>query len=289
MSLGTVLIDTFEMCQRVPSPVTHLKLDESIKGIGAYAFYNSDVTKINIPASVKYIGDYAFGSSKLKKITIPVTVEEFGEKIFAYSDLSSITFEEGMEKIPDTICDSCNSLKKAVFPSSIKVIGKGAFYNCKTKKFVIPERITNVGNMAFFDDIQTSKGSEIIVMGDTKGYDDRFYGGKTSATFEKGLKYAKFGIWWSMYYNQPDAKGNIPVGCVWNKVNRADGYEIEGSVNENFSNSVKTETTETEVRLNIKAGSGKATALYVRVRAFKNLDDKGKREYSEWNNMVLQL
>lgn len=293
-----------------------VKLDESIKGIGAYAFYNSDVTKINIPASVKYIGDYAFGSSKLKKIIIPITVEEFGENIFAHSELGSITFEEDMEKIPDTICDSCNSLKKVVFPSSIKVIGKGAFhncyslnidkfsgfegldnltaieqgafYNCKTKKFVIPEKITYVGNIAFFDDLRTSTGSEVVVLGNTKDYDNMFYGSKTSATFEKGLKYAKFGLRWMMYYNEPDNNGNMIVMSTWNKVNGIDGYELEGSAYEDFSNSVKVETTENEARLTIKAGK-KVEALYTRIRAFKNLDDKGNREYSEWEVLKLDI
>ena len=292
-----------------------VKLDEGIKGIGAYAFFDSDVTKINLPASVKYIGDYAFGHSKLKKITIPITVEEFGADIFASSKLNTITFDEGIERIPDRICYHCTDLKKVNFPSTVKeigdaafnscvsldidkfsgfegldnltTIGMGAFYNCKMKKFVIPERVTSVGNIAFYNDLQNSKESEVVVLGDTKDYDDSFYGEKVTATFEKGLEYAKFGLWWMMHYNEPDDNGNMIVMSTWEKVNGVDGYELEGSVYEDFSNSVKVETAENEARLTIKAGKKKVEALYTRVRAFKNLDDKGNREYSGW--MVLKL
>ena len=294
-----------------------VKLDENVTGIGKNSFCGSDVTSISIPKSVKYIGDYAFMWSKLEKITIPAIIEEYGESIFSSSTLTSISFEEGMEKIPDGICFNCGSLKKVNFPSSLKEIGKSAFqncgalnidkfsgfenldnlttigemafYNCKISKFVLPESVTTVGSGAFEVGSFNAKESELVVMGDTSGYDQRFYGGKVSATFEKGLKQAKIGIRWRMYYDEPDKNGKLPVSFEWYKVNGIDGYEVEGSVNADYSNPVRLETVETEARLDLKAGKEPVTAIYLRVRAFKNLDDKGNREYSEWNNEIIKV
>jgi len=64
---------------------------------------------------------------------------------------------------------------------------------------------------------------------------------------------------------------------------------VEGSVNADYSNPVRLETVETEARLDLKAGKEPVTAIYLRVRVFKNLDDKGNREYSEWNNEIIKV
>ena len=50
----------------------------------------------------------------------------------------------------------------------------------------------------------------------------------------------------------------------------------------------KLETAGNEAGLTIKAGKEKVEAIYIRARAFKNLDDKGNKEYSDWNVMKLE-
>ena len=304
-------------------------LDSSITGIGANAFtyhglppeydenYNG-ITAINIPDSVTYIGDYAFMDTyTLDSITIPASVKEFGETVFLFSGLKNIVFEEGIEEIPAGICASCGNLEKVVLPKSLKKIGDSAFsdclsldidefsgfealpnlteigdcafYNCKMKKFVIPEQITKIGYGAFVlngDFGRDPEEAEIIVMGNPEGYDGNFCYGKAIPTFMQGIDKVKIGIYVWMYSSEPDESGKMLIGCQWNKIGGIDGYEYEASVNEDFTDSEKTETTDTKGKVYVNVGSSKVTKLYARVRAYKIIDDKGTREYSEWNNVT---
>ena len=308
-----------------------VELDDSITGIGSYAFdfwsiprnYSNDwpndpslITGINIPGSVTYIGEYAFGDQqKLESVTIPASIKEVGRCVFGGTGLEKIIFEDGIEEIPATICANCGSLETVGIPSSVKKIGDGAFLNCfkfdidgysgfenlpelteigdsafkdcKMKKFVIPERITKIGYGAFAltgDFGRTPEEAEILVMGDTDGYEINFCRGKAIPTYAKGLSQVKLGIGIWTHYDKPDKKGIMMIGSKWSTVGDIDGYEYEASVNEDFSGSEKLDTTETEGKVYVNTGSAKVVNLYARVRAYKVTDDKGTREYSAWSD-----
>ena len=65
--------------------------------------------------------------------------------------------------------------------------------------------------------------------------------------------------------------------------------EYEASVNEDFTGSVKIETTEPRDKVYIDAGSEKVTTLYARVRAFKVTGKKGTREYTDWSSTSVNI
>ena len=102
----------------------------------------------------------------------------------------------------------------------------------------------------------------------------------------QGIGKVKIGIHVWMYSNEPDESGKMLIGCKWNAIGGIDGYEYEAQVNEDFTDSEKTETTDTKGKVYVNVGSSKVTKLYARVRAYKIIDDKGTREYSEWNNVT---
>lgn len=301
-----------------------VKLGKDIKGIAREAFVNSGITGINIPDSVVYIGESAFGNTEsLKSVKIPNSVKEWGgdrwqnSYAFSGSGLKKIVFEEGIEEIPNSICSGCDKLKTVVFPESLKkigayafrycillnidkfsgfkelpnltTIGGGAFENCKMKKFVIPEQITEIGYHAFNVDYSKARKARLIVKGDTSGYDDCFWGGKVVPTFKKGLSQARCGIRAQSWSSWPDEKGMLGISCEWNSLKGVDGYEFEISVHEDFSISEKKETTETNARLSIISDKAEPEAIYVRVRAFKNTGEKGTREYSGWSSTSAKL
>ena len=272
------------------------------------------ITSINIPDSVTYIGSYAFyDQNALESLVIPASVTEFGEEAAAYSGLKKIVFEEGIEEIPQAVCTNCGNLETVVLPKSLKKIGDSAFsycisfdideysgfealpnlteigstafYNCKMKKFVIPEQITKIGHGAFClngDFGRDPEEAEIIVMGDAEGYEIGFCSGQAIPVFAKGLSQVKLGIRIWTYYDEPNKAGMMMIGSRWQAVGGIDGYEYEAAVKEDFSDSVKIETTETQGKVFVNAGKSKVTNLYARVRAYK-VGDKGKREYSEWS------
>ena len=283
--------------------------------------YNPDqpgqITSVNIPDSVTYIGEYAFyDQHELESLTIPASVSEFAGYAAAYSGIKKIVFEEGIEEIPKGICESCGSLETVVLPSSLRKIGANAFeycfsfdideysgfdtlpnlteigaaafYNCKMKKFVIPEQITYIGSGAFTlngDFGRTPEEAEIIVKGDASCYDTYFCRGKAIPYFEKGLSGARLGIQIYTYYNEPNKAGKMMIGSQWTNIGGIDGFEYEGSLNEDFSGAIRIETKETEGKVFVDAGAAKVATLYARVRAYRITDQKGTREYTEWSGI----
>jgi len=79
------------------------------------------------------------------------------------------------------------------------------------------------------------------------------------------------------------------IGGSWQAIGGIDGYEYEASVNEDFGNSVKIETTNSRDKVYVSAGKNKVTTLYARVRAYIVIDDKGTREYTDWSNISVDV
>ena len=280
-----------------------------------------EITSINIPKSVKYIGEYAFqNQNSIESITVPASVKEFGNYAFAGMGIKKIIFEEGIRQIPVGICDECRLLETVVLPKSLEKIGKvafryctsfdidiysgfedlpnlteiggGAFYNCIMKDFVIPEQITKIGANAFYlngDYGREPEEAKITVMGDAKGYETGFCNGLAIPVFTKGIAGVKLGLRIWTYNTEPDKDKKMLIGCKWLRIGDIDGYEYEASVNEDFSNSVRIETTEPQGKVYADAGKSEVTTLYARVRAFRTVDDKGTREYTEWSEIVWDI
>ena len=68
-----------------------------------------------------------------------------------------------------------------------------------------------------------------------------------------------------------------------------DGYEYEASVKEDFSRFEKIDTKDSSGNVYIDAGSDKVKTLYAKVRAYKVIDDKGTREYTDWSFISVDI
>ena len=185
---GTVKITGYNGNQK--NVIIPDKIDgKKVTGIGDYAFENcTNLTNITIPDSVTNIGEYAFqGCSNLTSITIPDSVTNIGQRAFLFcKSLKNITIPESVQDIGEYAFYGCKSLEKInaaagnenyvsvngilfskdktkivcypankndtsySIPSSVKVVGSGAFRDCShLKSITIPNSVTTMEHHAF--------------------------------------------------------------------------------------------------------------------------------------------
>ena len=148
-SVKTIEKDAFSCCYKLKS----IQFGKGIETIGDNAFYYAQSLQgaLNFPDSIKKIGAYAFFNSGVQRITIGKNVQSIGKNAFNdCKKLTEVTFSGG----PDEICDSafhyCKALETVNFSDSIKIISKCAFYGCdKLKSVAFKNGLETIGESAF--------------------------------------------------------------------------------------------------------------------------------------------
>ena len=162
---------------------------DGVTVIGDYAFFGcTTLTEVTIPDSVTDIGDYAFFECiSLTKVTIPDSVTDIGYWAFCGCDsLTGVTIPDSVIAIEYSAFNHCDSLTQVTIGDGVTYIGLYAFGNCnsltditvdnnnthycsidgvlfdkskttliqypigkETKKYIIPDSVTAIGNWAF--------------------------------------------------------------------------------------------------------------------------------------------
>lgn len=73
--------------------INKLKLPNSIKRIGAYAFINNPLEELILNEGLEWIGPEAFSECNLKTITIPKTISHIGINAFQGNKLEKVIFD----------------------------------------------------------------------------------------------------------------------------------------------------------------------------------------------------
>ena len=167
------------------SSVVNLILGNTVKSIPNYAFVGCNrLNDIILPTSLETIGKYAFlDCGNIKKITLPETLRtieggafencgnlreiyfnaidckaivEYADTtgiipIFHNSSIRKVILGPKVETIPDYMFYQCHDIEEAsLFNKTLKSIGKYAFYEARTLKYIyIGESVETIGGAAF--------------------------------------------------------------------------------------------------------------------------------------------
>lgn len=139
-------------------------LPEGITQLANYAFYNcTNFAEINIPANVTTIGNYCFDyCGSLSTVIFEGTaLTSIGNYSFAFTtSLKAIDLPEGLTTI-NTAAFNASGIEEIVMPSTLSVIGDGAFYYALALRSVtFNEGLENICREAFYG---CSSLKEIII------------------------------------------------------------------------------------------------------------------------------
>lgn len=130
----------------------HVKLPNTVKRIGNYAFANNRIEVINMPASLQIIGEYAFANNFFYHIEIPNTVKSVASTAFTDNPVESYNIPSKLLTPKKQAGDLYYTTFSRNGKKEVRITG----YNIKTTKtsLVVPDKIaglpvTEVNHYAF--------------------------------------------------------------------------------------------------------------------------------------------
>ena len=155
-----------------------VSIPSSVKKVGAYAFSRCDVLRnVSIPTKAKLENDVFYGCSQLiddngfiviegllcgmgrplkkeETIIVPDHVTAvipfvFTHRVGKTEYIKKIILPEGLTEINENAFSDLKRLEEVVLPSSMRKIGKRAFYNTGLKSLSLPEKLEKIGESAF--------------------------------------------------------------------------------------------------------------------------------------------
>lgn len=115
-----------------------------------YGYTGHHLKTIHVPEGYDRVGDEAFkGRYTITNVTLPTSLRLIGASAFENcTGLTSIVLNEGLENIGEKAFASCK-LKDLKFPSTLKIINDGAFYNVYVTNLKLNAGLEFIGNSAF--------------------------------------------------------------------------------------------------------------------------------------------
>ena len=139
-------------------------IPDTVKVIGASAFWRSDITGVTIPSSVKLIGASAFYEcASLTSVDIPGSVERIDNNAFCdCTGMTSVKLNKGLKVIGEGGFNDCEGLTSLVLPEGLTTLEERAFYDCENiERFTFPKSLTDMEDSSIY----TSKWYEGLADG----------------------------------------------------------------------------------------------------------------------------
>ena len=138
------------------SGLISVTLNDSVRTIGDGSFYGTSIKELKLPLSLSDIGAHAFEDSKIREINFPKSLRSIGEQAFENTKVRQI--DVGVENIPESCFEDCDSLKFIRWTGEIKSIGRDAFRGCSSlKSFTIPSSVKEISTSILWDCPNISK------------------------------------------------------------------------------------------------------------------------------------
>ncbi len=133
-----------------------------------YAFSNCALSDINLPAGVANVSDYAFYScNSLKYVNIPSTVTQWNSSALSgcnnlirisvdddntnYSSVNGVLFNKDKSVLMTYPAGKTETDSTYNVPEEVVEIASGAFVNSKFENIVMPDCVTKIGSMGFYN------------------------------------------------------------------------------------------------------------------------------------------
>ena len=118
--------------------------------IGKKAFQKSSFTEVLLNDGLKTIGDFAFYEAAVQNIVIPDSVTSLGASTFTWSSLRSATVGSGVKILPEYAFSSCHALSEMKLSEGLETISKFAFeFDEKLTAIELPSTLKTLGTYAF--------------------------------------------------------------------------------------------------------------------------------------------
>ena len=121
-----------------------VRLSENVSSIGDKAFSGcTALEELALPESITILGNQMIEGTSISSIVIPKNVSDkgyyFDGPLANCKTLKTVVLEEGMTKIPSSLCASSSYtsyIETVSIPSTVTTVGGYAFYNCGNLRYV---------------------------------------------------------------------------------------------------------------------------------------------------------
>ena len=142
------------------SQISFLIIPNTVKRIGAFAFYNSSISHIVFEkrSNLQIIEKDAFESSQLKSITLPPSINKISHKAFfnihqlEYADMRATQ----IKILPRECFSNCHNLKTLILPKELNKISAFAIPGTIISDLILNNSVTSIEPYAFaYSNIKT--------------------------------------------------------------------------------------------------------------------------------------